>query len=263
MGSGLAFLSLPLYRLLLHKMQVAGLHLDTQKKVAIVASPNESKRISTLIIQSGLSIETVGFVSPGEMVHEHFYLGNIQQLREIVIINKIDELIFSSEDISSQEIIKAMLELSNLNIDYKIAPPESLSIIGSNSISTAGDMYVVQINSILKESNRYNKRAFDFVSSLILLLISPLLIWLMPSPTAFWGNVFRVLSGNKSWIGYCSGSNNQLPIIKSGVLSPSSIFPDSISQKRKEELDIAYAKNYNVGNDLSILLKAWKKIGKR
>ena len=48
----------------------------------------------------------------------------------------------------SIDIIKAMLELSKLEIDYKIARPESLSIIGSNSIHTSGDLSVVNINAI-------------------------------------------------------------------------------------------------------------------
>ena len=54
-----------------------------------------------------------------------------------------------------------MLDLTQLDIEYKIAPPESISIIGSNSIHTAGDLYVVNINSISKRSNKRKKRVFD------------------------------------------------------------------------------------------------------
>ena len=127
LGSGWAFLILPTYRYLLHKFKVPGLELelDKQKRIAVVAGTTESKRISELIIQSGLKIEPVGFVSPDNSVHQQFYLGNIHQLPEIIRINKIDELIFSSEDIPSQEIIRLMLDLNDLNVDYKIAPPES------------------------------------------------------------------------------------------------------------------------------------------
>ena len=158
LGSGWAFLILPIYRYLLHKLNVTGLELeiDQQKRVTVIAGIAESKRISELIGHSGLKIELVGFVSPDDSVHQQFYLGNIQQLPEIIRINKIDELIFSSEDIPSQEIIRLMLDLNDLNVDYKIAPPESFSIIGSNSISTSGEMYVVHINSIVKENNKFS-----------------------------------------------------------------------------------------------------------
>jgi len=263
LGSGWAFLALPAYRYLLHKLQMTGLELelDRQKRIAVVADVVESKRISELIAHSGLNIDTVGFVSPNDSVHQQFYLGHIHQLAEIIRINKIDELIFSSEDIPSQEIIRIMLDLSDLNIDYKIAPPESLSIIGSNSISTAGDLYVVHINSIVKENNKQNKRAFDLVTAVCMLLLSPALIWFASSKSGFFRSIFEVLSGKKSWVGYCSGTQSNLPPIRKGILSPASLFPESIPEKKKDELNIIYAKDYRLINDLEIVLKAWRNIG--
>lgn len=264
MGSAWAFAVLPTYRYLLSKIRVMGLDLELgkQKRIAIVAAETEAQRIAELIVNSDLKIETVGYVSPDELVHPQFYLGNIHQLSEIIRINKIDELIFSSEDIPSQEIIRIMLDLTGLNIDYKIAPPESLSIIGSNSISTSGDLYVVNINSIAKEKNRQNKRAFDLVLSIILLILSPILIAFANNKGGFFRSIFEVLSGKKTWVGYCSGSQNHLPLLRKGILSPSSLYPENIPEKKKDELNIVYAKNYRLLNDLEIVGKAWKNIGK-
>jgi GT2 family glycosyltransferase len=264
LGSGWAFLALPSYRYLLYKLRVSGLELelDHQKRIAVVAALVESKRISELITQSGLNIDVVGFVSPNDSVHQQFYLGNIHQLPEIIRINKIDELIFSSGDIPSQEIIRIMLELSDLNIDYKIAPPESLSIIGSNSISTAGDLYVVHINSIAKESNKQNKRAFDLAMATSLLFLSPFIIWFTHSKTGFFQSIFEVFAGKKSWVGYSSGNQNHLPPIKKGILSPASLYPETIQEKKKDELNIVYAKDYKLLYDFEIVLKAWRNIGK-
>jgi len=264
LGSGWAFLALPAYRYLLYKLRMPGLELELgkEKRIAVVAAMEESKRISELIAQSGLKIDTVGFVSPDNSVHRQFYLGNIHQLPEIIRINKIDELIFSSGDIPSREIIRIMLDLSDLNIDYKIAPPESLSIIGSNSISTAGDLYVVHINSIAKENNKQNKRAFDFVLAICLLIFSPFIIWFPHSKSGFLRSIFEVLAGKKSWVGYSSGTQNHLPPIKKGILSPASLYPETIQDKKKDELNIVYAKDYRLMNDLEIVLKAWRNIGK-
>jgi hypothetical protein len=265
LGSGWAFVALPAYRFLLSKLRMPGLNLElgNQKRIVIVAAEREAKRIAELIVSSGLKIDTVGYVSPNQSVHQQFYLGNIHQLHEIIRINKIDELIFSSEDIPSQEIIRIMLDLNNLNIDYKIAPPESLSIIGSNSISTAGDLYVVHINSIARENNKQNKRIFDFALSICLFLLSPLLIGFIPQKSGFFRSIFEVLSGQKSWVGYCSRNQNHLPPIKEGIVSPAFLFPENIPDKKKEELDIVYAKDYQLLNDLEIVLKTWRKIGKQ
>ena len=263
LGSAWAFVILPAYRILLSKIRITGMELELgqQKRIAIVAAEAEAKRISELIVSSGLKIETIGFVAPSEIIHNPLYLGNINQLPEIIRINKIDELIFSSEDIPSQEIIRIMLDLNDLNIDYKIAPPESLSIIGSNSISTAGDLYVVHINSIARENNKQNKRAFDLVLSVSLFILSPLLIGLVNHKSGYFRSIFEVLSGKKSWVGYSTANQNHLPSIKNGILSPASIFPETISDKKKDELDIVYAKDYRMLNDFEIVLKTWRKIG--
>ena len=264
LGSVWAFAALPAYRFLLSRFQFSGIDLELkkQKRIAIVAAEKESKRIGELILSSGLKIETVGFVAPDNSVHEQYFLGNISQLPEIVRINKIDELIFSSADIPSQEIIRIMLDLYQLNIDYKIAPPESLSIIGSNSISTSGDLYIVQINSIARENNKNNKKAFDIVTALTFLLTLPLTVWFHPFKPAYIRSIFQVLSGRKSWVGYCSGDQNHLPVIKPGILNTSSLFPENIPEKKKNELNIVYAKNYRLMNDFEIVTKAWKTIGK-
>jgi len=265
LGSGWAFLALPAYRYILSKLGVPGIELEfgQQKRVVIIAREAESKRIAELISNSGLKIEIAGYVSPDKTEHLPSLLGHTGQLTDIIRINKIDELIFSSEDIPSQEIIRIMLDLNDLNIDYKIAPPESFSIIGSNSISTAGDMYVVHINSIVKENNRQNKRVFDLITAVCLCILSPALIWLASSKSGFFRSIFEVLSGKNSWVGYCSGNQNHLPQIKKGILTPASLFPETIPQKKKDELNIVYAKDYQLMNDLEIVLKAWKKIGQQ
>ena len=262
LGSTWAFIVLPAYRYLLSKSGMKGLELRKQKRIAVVAAQTEAKRIEKLIVSSGLKIDTVGFVSPGDSTGQQFYLGTISQLPEVIRINKIDELIFSSEDIPSREIIRIMLDLSDLNIDYKIAPPESLSIIGSNSISTAGDLYVVHINSIVKGNNRQNKRILDLVLTVILFIFSPLLVWFVDSGAVFFRSIFEVLTGQKSWVGYCSGSQDHLPPIKKGILSPASLFTENFPDKKKDELNIIYAKDYRLLNDLEIVWKAWRKIGK-
>jgi len=264
MGSAWAFVILPTYRFLLSRLKIMGLELELgkQKRIAIVADEVEATRISELLVNSDLKLENLGFVSPNETMHRQSYLGTISQLHEIIRINKIDELIFSSEDIPSQEIIRIMLDLTGLNIDFKIAPPESLSIIGSNSISTAGDLYVVHINSISTDKNKQNKRVFDLMASIFLLILSPVLTAFFENIPEFFRSVFAVMSGQKSWVGYNSGNRNHLPVIKSGILSPASIFPETISDKKKDELDIIYAKDYRIFNDFEILRKAWRKIGK-
>ena len=53
------------------------------------------------------------------------------------------------------------------NLDFKIAPEESMYVIGSNSINTQGELYAFEVNGINKPENIRNKRVFDIISSLL------------------------------------------------------------------------------------------------
>ena len=77
-----------------------------------------------------------------------------------------------------------MSDLQNKEVEFKIAHPESLSIIGSNSVNTAGDLYVINLNSIAEISNRRLKILLDILISLILLISLPF------SATDVDGNLF-------------------------------------------------------------------------
>lgn len=266
LGSGWAFVSMVLYRLVLSRLKMKNfqLDIDRKKRIAIVARPEEADRIRRLISQTNLKTELLGMVAPSGEKTGHDYLGGIGQIEEIVKINKIDELIFSSVDIPSRDIISTMLQLSGMDVDYKIAPPESISIIGSNSIDTAGDLYVVQINSIAKEKNQRYKRMSDVFLSILFLMFLPFIIWTIENKTGFIGNLFRVLLGKKSWVGYapCKIRNVNLPVIHSGVVSPADVFDFALPETKKDELNILYAKDYQPVHDLEYIYKAWKKLGR-
>ena len=207
--------------------------------------------------------ELAGFIALDETDRGENYLGEIRQLPEIIRINRIDEIIFCAESIPSAQIIRAMLDLTHLDIDYKIAPPESISIIGSNSIHTAGDLYVVNINAISKPANKRRKRIFDIGVAMLCLLFSPFLVWFFASKRQFFSNIFRVLSGKKTWIGYIPGSPGieKLPMLKPGVLHPGDLFPDIHHDAgKKERMNILYAKDYSLYTDAEILLKSWKNL---
>jgi len=192
------------------------------------------------------------------------YIGHIGQIDEISAIMRLDEIVFCSKDLSSQRIIKIMTRLLGTQVDFKIAPPESLSVIGSNSINTSGDLYTIHFNSIGKESNRRKKRLFDFLSSLLLLCTFPLWFLLVRGHFNSVGNTLWVLLGFRTWVGYLdSGHMEQpeLPHLKKGILNPGSQYPpETLSPERVNEINVVYSKNYRVFNDLLIIARNFRKI---
>jgi O-antigen biosynthesis protein len=179
LGAFWSVFSILFSRLLFHWLKIKEFRLDVKKakRIAIVGHSTEAKRVKNLLEDSQIQSELAGFIAIDNTDRGQNYIGQIEQLSEIIRINRINEIIFCAENISSAQIIRAMLDLTQLDVEYKIAPPESISIIGSNSIHTAGDLYVVNINAISKAVNQRKKRMFDLGVVAICLFLSPVLIW--------------------------------------------------------------------------------------
>ncbi len=238
------------------------------RRFLVVANQDEGSRITDIIRNTHGNPEFIGLVSiQDEGAKKPGYLGTINNIKEIIIIYKINEIIFSAEDIKARDIIDQMAALQDLQVDYKIAPPKSYSIIGSNSITTAGDLYIVDINSIGKNGNRRNKRLLDFLCALVFLFSWPVTAFLVNQPILFLKNTLNVLFGKKTWVGYINFSEKDalsLPKLRKGVLSPADAISHlTLNEDTKQRLNLLYARNYNVYNDLNIILKSFKDLGRR
>jgi hypothetical protein len=155
--------------------------------------------------------------------------------------------------------------LSNFNIEYKIAPPASVSIIGSNSIDTAGDLYVVNVNAITKENNKRNKRLFDMALACLLLIFSPIVVWFVNERSNFFKNIFRVMSKKYSWVGYHYVNTAvylSLPAIQKGILKTTDLLVDgNFDNEMIDRVNMLYARNYSVLKDFEMVWKLFKKLG--
>ena len=225
-----------------------------KKRQLIVGLKDEAVRIENLLRKTQIIPDIIGYVSPTELKSSD-YLGNTGQLTEIITIHKADEIVFCARDISSREIIKIMIRTSGLPVDFKIAPPESLSIIGSNSINTAGDLYVVSFNSIGTGSNKHLKRLFDIFSSVAIICLSPILFPFLRNFRKSMLYSFKVLFSKYTWVSYHPGSDSSmLPPLKKGFYNPSENVPDP-DYDTIDRLNMEYARDYMVYHDFLILLK--------
>jgi len=256
-----------LWRFVGHLLKIEGFEMGDQlkKRFLLIGSKDEIKRVEAILKSSAISIDFIGFAQVEEQADtDDFFIGNLRQVPDIIQIYRINEVIFCSKDISHQTIIDKMTEWHDSRVNYKIAPEDSLSIIGSNSINTKGDLYTVDIKAIDTISNRRNKRMFDLVSALILIVGSPIWIWFVKKSGRALLNTWKVLIGRLSWVGYATGSDEKtkLPTIRNGVLSPADTFQRQVMDKSLiDRLNLLYARDYRVLNDLAILSKAFKHIG--
>lgn len=254
------------FRGLLHflKFDAYRLGRPMQQRVGIVANATEYTRIRTLLEEAGNPIKSIFQISPQEPSE-----GNASQadrLQEVAEVYKIDTVIFSGEDVPSHRIISLMASVERKNLDFKIAPPESLYIIGSNSIEKGGDLFIMDIDAVSKPKNKRKKRLLDILLSLLFLVSFPITVWGVKNKSGFFSNIFSVLFGKKSWVGYSHSQNAdvQLPKLKNGVLSPLDRLkrikdPNETAKK----LNAVYAREYSTRNDLSIITAGFKNLGRK
>ncbi|MEL6925284.1 MAG: glycosyl transferase family 2, partial [Bacteroidota bacterium] len=273
LGSVWAFIAMLLTRTVWHLLRHRDLRFgeSRQKNFAIVAGEEEKDRVLGLVNQIRIRHNFIGWVSPNEEAQRKDFLSTVQQLDEVVRIYKIDELFFCSKDLSAQQIMSWMTTLGP-DISYRIVPEESLSIIGSHSKNSAGELYTIDIQfRIAQFMNRRNKRLLDVLSALLFLVLSPVLIFVVRKKGGFLSNLFKVLFGSCSWVGYVpnnSLTSGNLPNIRNGVLSPASEWSDAtqqgkagISPQTAQRLNFIYARDYTIDRDIDIILKGIRDLG--
>lgn len=194
------------------------------------------------------------------------FLGNIGNLQDVARIYSIDEVIFCARDVSAEVIIDKMSALQKTDMSFKIAPPESISIIGSNSINTAGDLYVIDINTITLPENKRTKRLFDLIASVFLLISMPVTIFVFKQPFGYLNNLIRIMIGKYSFTGFDPASANiaKLPAIKPGILYPTDIIHNTqLDNETIARLNFLFAREYRPENDLKILFRAFRKLDRK
>ncbi|MGZ5283029.1 MAG: glycosyltransferase [Bacteroidia bacterium] len=240
---------------------------NSPKKIAIVGSLEEGNRVSHILQQTKIPYTLVGLVNAEHSnAPNSSFIGSFAELEKVVGIYKIDELIYCADSISNKEIIASMESLNRTCVDFKIVPQNSQFIIGSNSKNEPGDYYSFETNfAINSKENKFNKRFFDVVSSLILLITLPLNFWFVRKTAKYINNLIHVLSGKKTWVGYADTSQNNgeiLPHLPHNVLSPVDELPVSgIDDTTKQRLNFIYARDYTIYSDIAIFFKGFNKLG--
>lgn len=186
---------------------------------------------------------------------------------EKIKTDQITDVIFSADDWPSSAIIHTMTQLEKEEVRFRLFPKDGIEIIGSHSKNTLADLFTMNLDFRIQQPvYRRQKRIFDFMVAFIFLLLSPLLVFQMKRPGLFFKNIWEVLKGQKSWVGYKRVQNFEssgLPVIKEGILDPSFLLDveGEIGEALTGRINLNYAKDYQLHQDFLIMVNNWKKIG--
>ncbi len=268
MGSVMSLFILLLVRFIRNFISNGSLSLKNTHSLryAIVANKQEGERVADLLNKTEEKPEFIALVGVKDEQIDDNFVGNTSQIEDIIRIYSIDEVVFCSKDLSQTNIGELMSRLSSTNVRFTIVPPSAEFIIGSNTIKTPVDLYVLNVSSITSEDNRRKKRLLDIMVALCLLVFYIFVCWFVKQPFGLLKNIFLVLVGKKTWVGYCNEDGTEmdkLPLLRNSVLTIIDVFSgERLEKKSLHKLNLLYASNYSIKNDLNVICKSFRWLGR-
>ena len=238
--------------------------IDGSRRVAVVGSVEEAERVLHIVRMMETKCQFWGIITKEDSAGDDArVIGKLSQISDLVTLYRINEVIFCSRDLSSEQIIGLMCDLQSAQVEFKIAPEGSVAVIGSSSIFSSENPYTLQVHAITQRESRLRKRCFDIVAALLLLVLLPVDIWFVRRKGGFVRNIFAVLSGRKSWVGFClPHADGVLSTLAPGVLTPADTFKNNdFPEEMLKIADQLYARDYTVKNDIVTLWRGFGKLG--
>jgi O-antigen biosynthesis protein len=160
---------------------------------------------------------------------------------------------------------KVSLQLSpQKGISYKFYFRGSSSIVGSEGSEERGETLSGNVHYRLGEPPAISqKKITDVLVAMLLLCTFPVHLFFVKSFPGLIKNIFEVLRGKKTWIGY-TGKGDGLPNLLPGVIAVNGLPHNLNSQLNNETrhlLDARYALDYYYWLDLSLIRKNYRMLG--
>ena len=240
-------------RLLLHGARIKPYSLRSldRKRVLSIGSEDENKQALALLWQTHFGLGRQKQMSTSDASSPHA----VKLIRRKVRKHGIDEVVFCAQDLAWGRIIELMEGLRHTRAVFKIAQPAGTFIIGSNSIESLNDLFIMEHHAVHSAAGRRTKRLLDLVLATVFGLAMPIMLFQVPDRRIFLANWWSVLIGRRSWVGYgpMEESALKLPVIKPGVVHPMNgkTTTDPLSMRRA---NVVYAKDYTVWADMRSVL---------
>ena len=235
---------------------------DKFKQTIVVGTQADYVQVLQLMQKADIDERLLGRVSVTN--GEENIVGNISNLNNLIKTVGINEIIFCEGTLSFTEIIEQIIKLHQLNISFRFHSKKSHCIVGSDSKTSTGETLTADGHFAL--SNPYQqrmKRMLDVWVSIIILATFPLQFLFVDNAGNAIRNAWLNILGKRTWVGY-SSFQNTLPLIPSGVLTPSG-YPNNgkfdVSIAVLKKTDELYAREYDWMQDLKIIFSNYKELG--
>lgn len=199
----------------------------------------------------------------GDKVGNYSYIGSIENMKKVLISQKINTVIFNSSDVSYDKIFSVVSDCQGLNVQFLVSGSNQDYLVGKSEITSLEEIPFMRLYyNISSSGHRIIKAFFDIILSLfILLLIYPFVYF------------FSKVSGKKTKFAQLILDVPSVLVLKKSFVGPrdESYYEDlylgrkgltglwnleNIPVQDKDEMkkiNLYYAKNQNVWLDIDII----------
>lgn len=269
------FLSLSLWRVIFKLFFGIGIQPDSGRNLrtlVVGTSPNALQVADKLRSRYSDVHNVIGLIalSAKELGQQAGYfkvIGTVENLRKVIQDKQINEIIFTSEDLSYNQMMKIVSDCQNENVEFKLIGQSLDFIVGKTEVSILDDIPLIGITyNISNPMMKFLKSLLDYsLAMFVLFFIYPFIYFtalLTKKKSEFQRfilNVPSVIKGKCSFVGPKEVNNStNLYLGKKGLTGL--WYLESSEGKESEKLDIYYAKNQNVWLDIAIIGKTLNKM---
>ncbi len=271
------FFAYPAWRIIIKIIFKVGVESGTHKqRTLVVGHGTEALILAEKLKSSYTSLhQIVGLISSSRINLDKSYnnykvIGTLENIRKVIDNEKIDKVIFSSDELSFNQIFSVVSQCQGLNVDFSVSGSEHDFLVGKSSITMLEDIPLLKIHyNISSYSHKLLKNLMDlFISIPVLLLIYPFIYSFAKLSgtknklSEFVISMPSVVFGKKSLVGPSTiGNSTNLYLGKEGLTGI--WFTEGIDLKDKKEvekLNIFYARNQSIWLDFEILGKSLTKM---
>ena len=153
-------------------------------RAIIVGAGKEGKRIlKQLQKRPDMQFEICGFVDSdkdciGQQIDGTEVLATIDNVRDVIRVEKINEVIFSSDRLTNAQILETIILAQGSGVNYRIVPHELEYLVAKSSVDDIDAIPLLDISGVADPLDLMVKRIFDVLfSGFVVILTLPLALF--------------------------------------------------------------------------------------
>ncbi|MEM8487000.1 MAG: glycosyltransferase [Bacteroidota bacterium] len=249
------------------------------RRALMVGDQEEASRLqASLTALPNPLMELAGFVSDASPSAEEKqgipWLGNLHHLRDVVRLQKIDDVVFASSRLANRTIFSLIQELKHLPVEFKILSAGQEHLIGQARIDALNTPPLIDAAQAFgRTRSTFQRRAFEVTLVILGLLCYPALFILakvagsqsvLQKLVSKTRDLPKVLRGTLSLVGYRAEEHNLIPKswqLKQGIFTITDTLP--MDTKSADALNRAYwlyYSNQSMTLDFDIIIRCIRQL---